>query len=84
VYAVFLSADRRYALSKSTDETLKLWALDWELQQREPTDRDEAARPYLEVFGWPQGPCPPPAPHGNGTEKSCRLLNHSPEGKMAV
>jgi hypothetical protein len=29
---------------------LKLWELDWELEDKQPADWDEAARPYLEMF----------------------------------
>jgi len=45
-----MSADGRYALSGSADRTLKLWVLDWELEDRQPADWDERARPYLETF----------------------------------
>jgi hypothetical protein len=50
VTAVALSADGRYALSGSADRTLKLWILDWELEDRQASDWDEGARPYLEMF----------------------------------
>ncbi|MCY7275749.1 MAG: hypothetical protein LH702_18940, partial [Phormidesmis sp. CAN_BIN44] len=42
--------DGRWALSGSTDSTLILWSLDWELEDRLPADWDEGARPYLESF----------------------------------
>lgn len=29
---------------------LRLWFLDWELDDREPADWDDAARPYLQNF----------------------------------
>jgi hypothetical protein len=45
-----LSADGRYALSGGSDKKLHLWQLDWELEEREPADWDEGARPFLEVF----------------------------------
>jgi WD40 repeat protein len=47
--SVSLSADGSYALCSSA-MTLKLWSLDWELENRDPAPWDEAARPYLEVF----------------------------------
>jgi WD40 repeat protein len=50
VASVRLSADGRLALSGSWDETLKVWLLDWDLEDNRPTDWDERARPYLEVF----------------------------------
>ena len=50
VTSVSLSADGRYALSGNSDSTLKLWRFDWELEDKQPADWDEAARPYLEVF----------------------------------
>ena len=48
VYSVSLSADGKYALSGS--EELKLWMLDWELDDRQTADWDEAAREYLHTF----------------------------------
>ncbi|NJO39172.1 MAG: protein kinase [Cyanobacteria bacterium CRU_2_1] len=50
IQAVAFSLDSRYALSGGTDRTLKLWILDWELADRESTQWDEGARPYLDVF----------------------------------
>jgi WD40 repeat protein len=50
VTAVALSADGRYALSGSADRTLKLWVLAWDLEDQQPADWDERARPYLETF----------------------------------
>jgi WD40 repeat protein len=50
VNSVYLSADGRYALSGSDDKTIILWALDWELEDKEPTDWNKGARPYLETF----------------------------------
>jgi WD40 repeat protein len=45
-----LSADGRYVLSWNEEEGFKLWLLDWELEDTEPSDWVEGARPYLEVF----------------------------------
>jgi len=50
VTSVALSADGRIALSGSADRTLRVWILDWELADAAPTDWDEGARPYLEMF----------------------------------
>ena len=50
ITSVSFSADGRYALSASADNTLKLWFLDWELDNREPADWDDAALPWLQNF----------------------------------
>lgn len=50
VSSVAFSPDSRYVVSGSDDRTLKLWTLDWELADRAPSDWDEAASPYLDVF----------------------------------
>ncbi|MEI8063164.1 MAG: WD40 repeat domain-containing protein, partial [Verrucomicrobiota bacterium] len=44
------SRDGQFALSVSYDKTVRLWALDWELEDKQPADWDEGARPYLENF----------------------------------
>src|SRR5262249_48677274 len=50
VTAVAMSSDGRFALSGSADRTLQLWILDWELEERQPTDWDEGARRCVEAF----------------------------------
>ena len=50
MHSVSLSADGRFALLGSYDRTIRLWELDWELEARDPTDWDEGALPYLELF----------------------------------
>jgi hypothetical protein len=50
VHSVCFSRDGRYALSGSEDRTLILWFLDWELEDKQPADWDEGARPYLDIF----------------------------------
>jgi WD40 repeat protein/serine/threonine protein kinase len=50
VNSVCLSGDCRFVLVGSENRTLKLWFLDWELEDRQPTDWDEGARPFLETF----------------------------------
>jgi hypothetical protein len=42
---VGLSPDGRYAISSNG-----AWFLDWELEENEPADWDEGARPYLYMF----------------------------------
>jgi hypothetical protein len=37
-------------LSGSEDQTLKLWSLDWELEECEPADWSKDAQPYLGMF----------------------------------
>ncbi len=49
INAVSLSADGSYALFGGA-MILKLWSLDWELEDRQTLPWDEAARPFLEVF----------------------------------
>jgi WD40 repeat protein len=74
VDAVSLSVDGRYAISGSRDNTIKLWALDWELQEKEPTDWDELARPYLETFLTLHTPYAAELPQGRDpTEEEVRL-----------
>ena len=48
VNSVSMSSDSRYAITVSEDRTAKLWFLDWELEDRQPADWDDGARPYLE------------------------------------
>jgi hypothetical protein len=50
VDSVSMSRDGRYALSGSYDNTVKLWELDWELEENPPAGWDEGARPYLQNF----------------------------------
>ena len=56
VTSVCLSRDGRWALSGSTDNTLRVWFLDWELEERPPADWDEGARPCLTTFLMAQTP----------------------------
>ena len=51
------SPDARFALSGSEDSTLRLWELDWELEQNQPADWDEGARPFLTAFLTLHTPC---------------------------
>ncbi|MFZ4590378.1 MAG: protein kinase domain-containing protein [Ignavibacteria bacterium] len=50
VKSISFSPDGRYALSGSSDNTIRLWEFDWDWEFIEPTDWDEGARPYLEIF----------------------------------
>ena len=67
VNAVSLSADGSYALFGGA-MMLKLWSLDWELEDRQTLPWDEAARPFLEVFLMlhSQGKEEPGEPWGSG------------------
>ena len=46
----FMSADGSLAFTPSVSGPLEQWSLDWELEEREVTDWDEGARPYLNTF----------------------------------
>jgi WD40 repeat protein len=50
VNSVCLAFDSRYAISGGDDKMLRLYALDWDLEDKPRGDWDEGARPYLEVF----------------------------------
>jgi hypothetical protein len=50
VQSVCLSSDGRWVLSGSTDETIRLWELDWEYEFPGWADWDDGARPYLSIF----------------------------------
>ena len=54
---VGLSADGRHAVSACKTGTLTAWFLDWDLEENEPADWDEGARPYLVVFLSAHQPC---------------------------
>jgi len=45
-----LSADGCFALSGGYRQVLKLWQLDWELEEKDPAGWDEGARPHLKTF----------------------------------
>ena len=47
-----LSVSRRgdFLVSEGDDHTMRIWSLDWELEDREPSDWDDGARPHLETF----------------------------------
>lgn len=50
VTAVAFAPSGRLALSASADKSIALWSLDWELEERQASGWDEAARPYLNAF----------------------------------
>jgi len=64
VTSVCLSGDDHYALSGSADGTPKRWFLDWELEENEPADWSEEARPYLRTFLSAHTPYTGPLPEG--------------------
>jgi hypothetical protein len=86
VTAVALSADGRYALSGSADRTLKLWALDWELEDSAPADWDDGALPYLDAFLARHTPYAAPLPARKRTLREAihlpltRLFKPGPSG----
>jgi WD40 repeat protein len=45
VRSVALSADGRTAVSLGEDKTIRVWFLDWELEDGPPTHRDDRAFP---------------------------------------
>ena len=45
-----MSPDGRRLLTGSSDLTLQLWALDWDLEDYQPALWDDGALPYLEIF----------------------------------
>jgi len=47
---VRFSSDCKYVLAGTSGAEVRVEVLDWELEDREPCDWDEAARPYLETF----------------------------------
>jgi WD40 repeat protein len=49
VTSVCLASNNQYAIS-ADGEVIKIWFLDWELEERQPTDWDEGARLYLDIF----------------------------------
>ena len=49
VAGAFMSLDGRHCLLHA-NETVQLWELDWELEDKQSADWDEGARPYIEVF----------------------------------
>jgi WD40 repeat protein/HEAT repeat protein len=49
VDAMAFSPDGRW-LASGDDESVRLWFLDWELEDRAPADWDDAAAPYLDHF----------------------------------
>jgi WD40 repeat protein len=74
VISVCLSGDGRYALSGSNDTTLILWFLDWELEDKQPADWNEEARPYLDMFLYTHTPYAATLPnHRQPTEEEVTL-----------
>lgn len=66
--AVAISADGCHALS-CADDGVKLWTFDWELEDSEPADWDDGARPYLEVFARSHAPYADKLPYGREPTK---------------
>lgn len=64
VRSACISLDGGIAISAGTDKILKLWSLDWELDDKEPADWDEGARPFLRNFLTLHTPYAAPLPTG--------------------
>ena len=78
VTSACLTADGGYVFSAGGDG-LRIWSLDWELDDTEPADWDEGARPYLEVFVRAQQPYAAPLPQDRAPtdEETTRALTRS-------
>lgn len=50
VRSVSLCDNMRWVFSGGDETTARLWFLDWDLEERQPSNWDEGARPYLEQF----------------------------------
>lgn len=81
--AVCMSLDGGIAISASTDKTLKLWSLDWELDDKEPANWDEGARPYLRNFLTLHTPYAAPLPEGDQPDEDALTLALTRRGKPA-
>jgi WD40 repeat protein len=81
VSSVSLSADRRFAISGSGDRTIKLWLLDWELEDRDLADWDEGAKDYLRVFLLQQTPYASSLPEDREPSPEEITLSLTREGK---
>jgi len=64
VQGVCFSPDGRLAVSASNDTTLRVWEFDWDLEALAPTDWDEKAQSYLEIFLNLHTPYATHLPHG--------------------
>ena len=79
VYSASLSADGQHVLAGCQDGSVVLWFLDWELEENEPADWDEGARPYLDIFLRAHKPCGLPLPqdrHPTDEEVTRALTRH--------
>jgi len=50
VQVVCFSSDGQYLISSGADRSILSWHLDWELEDRAPSEWDESARGYLRAF----------------------------------
>lgn len=50
VDGIGVSSDNRFFVSGSRDKTIRVWELVWDYDFPEPTNWDEKAKPYLEIF----------------------------------
>ena len=84
VNSVCLSVDGCYALSGSYDKMVRLWFLDWDLEERDLTDWDEGARPWLEVFLIQQTPYAAELPQDRDPTKAELQLTLTRRGKPRI
>jgi len=78
-----MSSDGRFALSGDETGSVRTWMLDWELEEREPTDWDEGARPYLEIFLTQHMPYAGTLPNDRRPTDEEVTLAHTKRGKPA-
>lgn len=50
ISAVALSPNGRHILAADADGEIALWLVDWEIEEREPSDWDPGAAPFLDAF----------------------------------
>jgi WD40 repeat protein len=81
VRSACISLDGRIAVLACHDMTLRIWSLDWELEDKEPADWDEGARPYLRNFLILHTPYTAPLPEGNEPDDEAVTLALTRRGK---
>jgi WD40 repeat protein len=81
VHSACISLDGRIAAMACRDKTLRIWSLDWELEDRSPADWDEGARPYLRNFLTLHTPYAAPLPEGDQPDDEAVTLALTRRGK---
>jgi len=83
VTALTVSPDGDWFASGDYGGTVRIWALDWELEPREPADWDDAAEPWLHDFlHLQQLPAMPPPGEGPASEEAWKPA-FTPSGRPA-